>query len=287
MIDIDFLKDLDRLALLINKKVTSNYSGERVSRQTGRGLLFKDYIVYAPGEDFRMIDWKVFARTDKLFAKRFEEERNLTVHIIVDFSASMGFGKKRTKADYAAMIGIGFAYMAMKNNERFVISTFSDKLELFRPKKGKKQLVQIMDRLNKKKPEGISDIQTSILKYKELIKTKSLVVIISDFLYDLKQIDMILKRLQYHDVKLIQVLDPIETELELEGDFKLRDLETNEQYRTYISPSLRRTYLEKLKEHRAQITELCDETRARFFSYSTDKPIFDAFFEALQPNHAH
>lgn len=287
MINIEFLKDLDRLSLLINKKVTSNYSGERVSRQTGRGLQFKDYIVYAPGEDFRAIDWKVFARTDKLFAKRYEEERNLTVHIIVDFSASMSFGKKRTKADYAAMIGIGFAYMAMKNNERFVLSTFSDKLELFRPKKGKKQLVQIMDRLNNKKPQGTSDLQTSVLKYKELIKTKSLVIIISDFLYDLKQIDSVLKRLRYHDVKLIQVLDPIETGLELEGDFKLRDLETNEQYRTYISPSLRKTYLEQLKEHKGKITNLCNETRARFYSYSTESPIFDTFFELLQPNHAH
>jgi uncharacterized protein (DUF58 family) len=106
MIDQEFLHQLDRFALIINKRITSNYIGERFSQATGRGLIFKDHTIYTPGEDFRSIDWRVFGRTDKLYIKRYEEERNLAVHIILDFSASMGFGTTMTKAEFASSFNI-------------------------------------------------------------------------------------------------------------------------------------------------------------------------------------
>ena len=93
MIDTSFLHHLDRMDLIIKRKVNSNFQGERKSNEVGQGLVLQDYIQYTPGDDFRKIDWKVFARTDKLFIKRFEEERNLTVHIIIDFSASMDLAR--------------------------------------------------------------------------------------------------------------------------------------------------------------------------------------------------
>src|SRR3989344_8086074 len=133
MIDLSFFHKLDRLSLIINKRITSNYTGERSSAYTGKGLLFKDYIIYVPGDDFRSIDWRVFARSDKLFVKRYEEERNLQVHIIVDYSGSMNFGTKYKKSEFAAMIGLGYAYLAMKNNEKFVLSTFGEGLDKYRP----------------------------------------------------------------------------------------------------------------------------------------------------------
>src|SRR3989344_8143180 len=101
MIDTNFLKLLDRFQLILKKKVTSNYSGARESPAFGRGLIFKDYKEYVPGDDFRLIDWKVYARTEKLNIKRFEDERNMTVRIVLDASASMSFGKGRNKFDYA------------------------------------------------------------------------------------------------------------------------------------------------------------------------------------------
>src|SRR3989338_6692961 len=122
MINTDFLNQLDRFHLVIKKRVTSNYIGPRRSVALGRGLTFKEHREYAPGDDIRLIDWKVFARTDDLHIKTFEEERNLTVHVIMDSSASMGFGKPVSKFDYAAMLGVGFAYLAMRDNEKFQIS---------------------------------------------------------------------------------------------------------------------------------------------------------------------
>lgn len=283
MIDISFLNHLDRLSLIINKRMTSNYVGERPSLYTGKGLVFKDYSMYAPGDDFRMIDWKVFARTDKLFIKRQEEERNLVVHVIIDFSGSMGFGttRKYSKSDFASMLGIGFAYMAMKNNEKFVIATFAEDLEVFKAQKGKGQLARIVQYLNKKKASGTTKFEHSLNKYKKQISSKSMIVIISDFLYDVEEIKRALFRFKKHDVYLVQVLDAVETNLELEGDYKLVDSETKTVMRTFISPMLRKNYFTMLSDHNSKIQKACTEIGAHFFTFGTDVPIFDAFYKIL------
>src|SRR3989344_4017753 len=183
MIDLSFLKHLDRLDLILNKKILSPFSGARESRLPGKGLLFKDYRQYAQGDDIKNIDWKVFARTEDLYVKRYEEDKDLTNHIIVDMSASMDFGTPVKKSEYGAMLAIGFAYLSLKNNERFVVSTFSDRLTLLRARRGRKQLGAILNHLTNKQAEGKSNFEASISSYKQLINSKSMVIIISDFLY--------------------------------------------------------------------------------------------------------
>jgi len=281
MITADFLHQLDRFSLIINKRITSNYIGERFSHATGRGLIFKDHTIYAPGEDFRSIDWRVFGRTDKLYVKRYEEERNLVVHVILDFSASMGFGTTMTKAEYASMIGVGFAYLAMKNNERFVLSTFSDSLEFYKPRKGRAQLASMVDFLNNKKPRGLSKLEQSLGGYKKLISSKSYVVVISDFLYPIEDIKKTLFLFKHHRIVLIQVLDKIEKSLDLEGDFKLKDLETNEVLRTFINPFARKQYTGMLDEHNAKILDACAQVGATFYSANTGQNVFDVFYDVL------
>ncbi len=282
MIKTDFLNHLDRLHLIINKKVASNFVGERESIHTGHGVVFSDHRIYTPGDDYRDIDWRVFARTDKLHIKRYEEERNLTVHIIIDFSASMSFGKEIKKFEYASMLGIGFAYMALKNNERFVLSTFSDKLERFKPKKGRAQLLAIVDYLQNKKAEGVSKFEESLLSYSKFIDSRSLIVVISDFLYSADEVKRSLFGFKNNEIKLIQVLDPMEVKLDVTGEFKLKDLETRGLLRTFISPFLRKRYLTKLGEHSAKIKWVANQVNGRFHSFSTDTSIYDAFYEILR-----
>jgi len=280
-IDLSFLHKLDRMSLIINKRLTSNYVGERRAIATGRGLIFKDHAIYSPGDDFRAIDWKVLARLDKLFVKRYEEERNLTVHVIIDYSGSMAFGSRTKKYEYADMLGLGFCYMAMKHNEKFVVSTFADRLEVFKPKRGRSNLMRVLDYLNMKKPKGLSRFESSLAAYKKRITTRSYVVIVSDFLYDTEEIKNAIKRYRDHHVILIQVLDKTETELDIEGDFKLVDAETEDTLRTFISPYARKNYLQQLADHQAKIRKACDEIGAKFFVFSTEYPIFDAFYEVL------
>lgn len=283
MIDLDFLHHLDRFSLIINKRITSNYVGDRPTPNPGAGLIFRDHSPYGPGDDFRSIDWKVFGRTDRLFVKRYEAERNMTVHIVLDFSASMRFGSgKVSKSDYASMIGIGYAYMALKNNERFVLSTFAEQLELFKARKGRKQLAGILAYLNDKKPSGQTDLQQAMARYKKLISSKSVIIVVSDFLYDPEEIRNTLARISKHQVLLVQVLDKLELDLQgLEGDYKIRDAETPQTLHTYISPFLRKQYITRLADHNAKIKKIAEEVGARFVSFSTDRPVFDAFYEMM------
>lgn len=281
-IDTSFLSQLDKFSLVVNKRVTSNYAGPRRSIAMGRGLVFKEHRIYAPGDDIRSIDWRVFARTDDLYVKTYEEERNLVVHIIVDYSSSMNFGKPITKFDYASMLGVGFAYLAMKENEKFQFSTFSDSLEVFQPKRGMGQLIAMIDHLNSIKTKGPSKVRDAIHQYKKLIGSRAMIVLISDFLIPLEEINEALYMLGDHEIKIIQVLDPIERELRLQGDFKLKDSETGDKMHTHISPRLRMQYQRLLKDHSLKIEETCNKLGMKFHLVATNIPVFDAFYKILE-----
>ena len=104
MIEIDFIDELDRFNLALKKNSTEIREGEQSSSSTGQGMVFEDHKKYQPGDDIRRIDWKAYARTNEVYVKRFEQEKSLTAHILVDRSSSMEFGNP-TKYDYAAKIG--------------------------------------------------------------------------------------------------------------------------------------------------------------------------------------
>ena len=282
MIDTNFLKQLDRFNVVLKRRVLSNYQGERKSSLQGSGLVFSDYKDYVPGDDFRKIDWQLYARTKKYYLKKYEEERDLTVHVIVDSSASMNFGRKIRKFEYASMIGLGYAYMALKKNEKFNFSTFAEGLNYIKARKGMAQLLSIVDRLEKQKVDGVSKLLTSFEEYKRFLHNKGYIVIISDFLYDLEEIKSVLARFTKHQVVIIQVLDPEERKLALYGDVLLEDSELHTKLRTFLSNRLLKNYREKLETHIYAIKDLCEKMNVDFVSITTDRPVFEAFYAALQ-----
>jgi uncharacterized protein (DUF58 family) len=282
LIDTSFLKELDRFNMILKKRVLSKYQGERESHSKGEGLLFADYKDYVPGDDFRHIDWTVYARTGKFYVKQFEEERNMTVHIIVDSSSSMDYGKSISKFEYSSMIGLGFAYMALKNNEKFNFSTFSNRLNYLKAKKGLNQLMGIVDRLEKMRVSGNSEFKTSLDEYKRFVKSKSFIILISDFLYDIEEIKQVLRRYGKHEVLAIQVLDPKERKLSLFGDVVLEDSETKNRIRTFISGRLLKGYQDRIEKHIAAVKDACEKQGHDFVTVTTDHPIFETFFETLK-----
>jgi len=282
MIDLSFLRELDRFNLIIRKKVTSSYSGERTSVAYGKGLVFKDFQPYTPGDDFRAIDWKVYARTEGLFIRRYEEDRNITVRIILDASASMDYGTPTRKFDYGSMIGLGFLYMALKNNENFEFTTFSEKLNPFRARKGMKQLAEVIDYLNSMDVKGKSDFEDSLRSYKKMIHSKSLIIIISDFLFDVDELKNTLKRFRRSEVMVVQVLDPAERHISLHGDTILEDSETKNVIRTYLSNRTINEYQDRLESHIFEMDELCKKLNAKFISVTTNQPIFDIFYTLMR-----
>ena len=275
----DFLRQLDRFQILLKKNVHSKYQGSRASPAEGSGLTFKDYKDYVRGDDFRDIDWRVYARTDKFYVRRYEEERDLTVHIIVDSSASMDYGEP-TKYSYASLLGIGFAYLALKNNEKFDFSTFAEEMHPVRARKGKRQLMGLIDYLEHVTVDGKTAFTKSLESAKSLIKSKSLLVIISDFLYPVDEIERTLSRFKNSQVLCIQVLDPLERSFSIDGDYILEDAEQGFSLRTFITRRVKQTYRQELETHNAQIKKTCEQLRHDFVSVTTDQEIFESFFEA-------
>ncbi|MBD3204033.1 DUF58 domain-containing protein [Candidatus Woesearchaeota archaeon] len=282
MIDTDFLSQLKRFNLIVKKRVTSSFSGSKRSTHLGSGLVVNDFRQYVPGDDFRAIDWKIYARTDDFYIKRYEEEKSLTVHVLIDVSKSMDFGTLNyTKFEYAAMLGLGFAYISAKNNERFQLSTFSRYFVTFRAKHGMSKVMSFLSHLNKIRCTGIIEFEKLMKKYKKSVKSRSMIVIISDFLFDINEIKNSLPLYSNHELKVIQILDKSETNFDLHGDVILRDSETQKELQTYISEAKRKEYRKELYDHILKIENETNSLGGKFFLFSTEEPLFDAFYKIM------
>ena len=235
VIDTEFLKSLDRLQVILKKRIYADKQGSHSASHGGQGLVFQDFKSYVPGDDFRHIDWKIYARTDKFYIKRFEAERNLVVHVLVDSSASMNFGKNTTKFEYAAQVGLGFSYIALRNNEKFNLSTFTEHVQAFKAKKGASNLAYLFDYMGVMRVDGKSNFLQSMDEYRKHISSRSMIVFISDFLYDLEEVEEVISRYHKSQVMVIQVLDVEERDLSLIGDVILEDAETQDKVHTFIS----------------------------------------------------
>ncbi len=283
MIDTTFFKELDRFSFMVRKRVSTAYSGSRRSILKGRGMEPVSYREYTQGDDFKTIDWKVYGRTEKLYVKEFEEEKSLTTHILLDTSKSMDF---RNKFEYAAMMALGFAYLVTKDNEKFAVATFGEEINITKPKRGRKYLSLTIDLLNSTQLLGKTRFDYCMEKYASVIRSRSLVFIISDFMADVEAVRNSIFRLGDNELVLIQVLDPLEKSLDLGGEAKLIDLETDAKMDIYTSPRLRAEYQMRLNDHIAKIKETCITVGADFHTVTTDKPIFDSIFEVVNSREA-
>jgi uncharacterized protein (DUF58 family) len=278
MINIDFLDELDKFHTALEKKSSEVRQGEQKSSYSGQGMIFKDHKQYVPGDDIRKIDWKVYARTKEFYVKRFEEEKNVTLHIIVDRSSSMDYGKTN-KYEYASKIGLGLAYMTNKTNDRFRYSVFSETLTDLTAARRNANLGQLVETTNNLRKTPESKVGECLTQYASRVKNNSIIVIISDFLVDIQQIEDALKSLKNSEVLLVQTLSREELNPEMKGDKILEDPETGSKIRTYLTDSVKNQYKQKLKKHTNQLEEKAAENGAKYTQISTEKEFFDSFFQ--------
>ncbi|OYT42159.1 MAG: DUF58 domain-containing protein [Candidatus Altiarchaeales archaeon ex4484_43] len=280
-IDPTFLDQLKGLELLARRKVSSVYMGSRRSVRQGRGIEIADYREYYPGDDFRSIDWRVYARTERLYIRRFEEEKDLTLHILIDSSASMDFSVSgMRKFDYGGSIAVGFAYLAMSKYEKFASALFSDRItDVMQPKKGKMHFFRMVELLNNAIQKGKTDLEKCIGQYTNMIKSRSFIIVISDFIEPMESLEYAIYRIAKYSKEaiLVQILDPGEISLRWTDDVRFEDMESLKSERTFLSPDFKKRYQERLKEHISGIQEICDDTGVEFYSITTDTPLFDAF----------
>jgi uncharacterized protein (DUF58 family) len=231
MLTKELLKQVRQIEIRTRGLVNQVFSGEYHSVFKGRGMEFSEVREYQFGDDIRNIDWNVTARFGHPFIKIFEEERELTVILLVDLSGSLLFGTvEKTKQQIAAELSAILAFSAMKNNDKVGLILFTDKIEKFvPPRKGKKHVLRVIREVLSFEPEGKATNLKSALEYmNNAIKKKSIVFLISDFMdegYE-KILRMVGKK---HDLIGVVLNDRREFTLPKIGMIKLNDNETGEE----------------------------------------------------------
>ena len=181
----DILKKVRQIEIQTGKLVEETFAGEYLSAFKGQGIEFAEVREYTPGDDIRSIDWNVTARSGSPYVKKFNEERELTLMIACDVSASLRFGSwDKFKQDAAAELAALFAFSALKNSDKVGLLLFSDKIELFvPPKKGKKHILRLIRELVAFEPEGTgTDLALALTTLSKVIKRQGILILISDFL---------------------------------------------------------------------------------------------------------
>ena len=228
----DLLKKVRHIEIKTRGLSRNIFAGEYHSAFKGRGMAFSEVREYQYGDDMRDIDWNVTARYNKPFIKIFEEERELTVMLLIDVSESLGFGSKSVlKRDMVAEIAATLAFSAIQNNDKIGVIFFSDKVEKFiPPKKGRKHILFIIREILGFEPDSNGTDLNMVMRYMtNAIKKRCTAFLISDFIDQ----DDYSKALQIannkHDVVAIQVFDELSTKLVPVGLMKIRDPETGSE----------------------------------------------------------
>jgi uncharacterized protein (DUF58 family) len=231
MLPKEIIRKVRRIEIRTKKLVNDVFSGEYHSIFKGRGMEFEEVREYQPGDDIRIIDWNVTARYGYPFVKKFTEERELTVMLLVDASSSGEFGTaQRMKGEIAAELCSVLAFSAIKNNDKVGMIIFTDKIEKYiPPKKGSSHVLRLIREVLYFKPEDQrTDINCALEFLGRIIKRRCVVFLVSDFLnagFE-KMLSIANKR---HDVIAIKIVDPREIELPNVGFIELEDTETGEE----------------------------------------------------------
>jgi uncharacterized protein (DUF58 family) len=227
----EILRKIRRLELRTRRLVESSFAGQYQSVFKGRGMNFEEVRPYTPGDEIRAIDWNVTARTGEPYIKKFTEEREMTVMIVLDVSASGDFGSvEESKREMAAEVAAILAFSAIHNNDKVGLLLFSDRVELFiPPKKGRHHILRLIREMLYFSPQGRGTDLAGALDYMNKVVTRRAVVfVISDFLTGdfSRPLNVSAKR---HDMVALTVIDPAEEALPDVGVILLEDPETGEQ----------------------------------------------------------
>ena len=250
------------------------FAGQYHSAFKGRGMAFAEVREYQYGDDVRDIDWNVTARFHKPYVKVFEEERELTVMLLVDVSASLNFGTRvETKAEMAAEIASTLAFSAIQNNDKIGVIFFSDRIEKYiPPKKGRKHILYIIHEMLSFKPQSVkTNIGVALEFLGKTQKRRSTAFLMSDF-YDRTDFEKALQICNArHDVVGIRIYDPLMVNLPDVGVIRIHDAETgHEQYIDTSSRQLRMAHNRYWTEHTREITQMFQRNSVDMVSVATD-----------------
>ena len=274
------LKKIRKIEIKTRGLSQNIFAGEYHSAYKGRGVIFSEVREYVPGDDVRDIDWNVTARQNKPFVKVYEEERELTVMLLVDVSGSRSFGAVgEAKMEKMAEIAATLAFSSIQNNDKVGMIMFSDKIEKFIPtKKGRKHILLLIREIINYQPENEgTDIDQALRFLTNAIKKRTAAFLISDLIdtHDYTQSLMIASR--KHDLVTLQVYDKRDCEMPNVGLVKMRDLETGETaWIDTSSKSVRKTYAKAWYDRQQWISSVMTKSGVDMTSIATDEDFVKA-----------
>jgi uncharacterized protein (DUF58 family) len=272
----DLLKKVRQIEIKTRGLSRNIFAGEYHSAFKGRGMAFSEVREYQFGDDIRNIDWNVTARYNHPYVKIFEEERELTVMLLIDVSGSRDFGSvQNTKKNIITEIAAVLSFSAIQNNDKIGVIFFSDKIEKFiPPKKGKSHILRIIRELIDFEPEEKGTNITETVRYlTNAIKKRCTAFVISDFIDNSKDLEMALSIANNkHDVVALKIYDKREQELPPIGMIKLKDAETGNY--VVIDSSSRRTrniYSDWWKNHMAKLDNMFKKCGVDYATIDTEE----------------
>lgn len=271
----ELIKKLRKIEIFTRRLVNDQLAGEYHSVFKGRGMDFDEVRLYQPGDDTRHIDWNVSARTEEVYIKTFVEERELTVFLVVDASASQSFGSTAgRKRETAAEIGALLAFSAIKNNDRVGLIIFTEEVELYvPPKKGRKHVMRLITELLSFKPKGTGTNVGAALEFLARVnRRKSVAFVLSDFI-DARFERTLAVMSRRHDIIPVTIIDPMEETLPNLGLCRFEDPETGASLSVDTSSAaVRERFNEQAQRRRQARQRLFQRSNVDFITIHTHLP---------------
>ena len=276
------IKDLELRARIV---VEGFWKGIHRSPYHGFSVEFTEYRPYTPGDDPRYLDWRLYARTDRYYIKKFEDETNLRCHLLVDNSRSMTYGSQAwTKAQYAHTLAATLAYFLSVQGDAVGLLTFDETIREYLPARNRPgHLRHLMLMLEKPAAGSATDVNAALNRIIEVVRRRGLVVLISDLLTPLESLEANLTALAAwgHELVLFQVLDPAELKFSFNDASIFEDVESRRGL--YIDPgAARREYLRRFEAHNAAVQTIVDKIGASYVQFGTDRPLELALFDFMR-----
>lgn len=280
-------EDIRRLASFefAPKAMVEGYlAGRHQSRSRGSSIEFRDYRQYVPGDDPALIDWRVYARTDRYYLRTYEQETNMECHVFLDSSASMGFGDKLTKLEYASFFAAALCYLVVRNSDRVSLQIFDDKIRhFFPPGSTGAHLHTLMHALETNQPGNRTSIAEALKRSFPLLKRKGTLIVISDFFDDPAAVFSALSPYLHRGIRvfLFHVLAPQELDLDDRGLATFLDMETGRRVIAHTS-NIRHHYSRAIQDHVTGLRQLAVRRRVEYVMARTDTHYFKLFERLTQ-----
>ena len=281
-IDPRVLAKIDNLELLARTVVEGFINGLHRSPNLGSSMDFAEHRAYMPGDDLRRIDWRLFGRSDRYFVKEFEADTNTNLLILLDVSASMGFGSAGiTKLQYAKYLASCLGYFSSRQRDRLGLVTFVDGMVDYVPPSAK-HLRIVLQTIARATASGQGNIDTALRQIGEFARRRQIVVVISDLYEEPERVVRAVARLRNrgNDLIVLQVLDPAELDLPFEDAANFEDMESGEAI-PVVPGLLREQYVALMQEHTATLARLMREERIDYALFNTAQPLDHALFAYL------